>query len=348
MRIIIVMLATIVILEACGIKANQTKSVAVNTAVPVKLLQVVEENGKAVINTSGLLSTENEARLSFKIGGIIDLITVKEGDLVKKGQLLATIKITEIAAQVQQAELSLEKAQRDYQRVANLYKDSVATLEQLQNAKTGVEIVKQNLQQVAFNQQYSKIYAPTDGFIVAKAGNVGELTSAGNPVLVMSDVSGSSKWILKTAVSDKEWASIQSGNNALVHFDAFPQKSFKATVTKKALAADPASGSFPIELRIDFGKERPAVGLFASAAIYPTKEVAGYSIPYEALLEANGKQGFVFVTNDQKTVKKVSVTISQIRENVAYIADGLEGYKYVVVSGSPYLTENTSIAVTGN
>ena len=346
MRIIIVMFATIVILQACGIKANQKNSNTVNAAIPVKLLQVVEQNGKAVINTSGLLSTENEARLSFKIGGIIDLITVKEGDRVKKGQLLASIKSTEISAQVQQVELSLEKAQRDYQRVANLYKDSVATLEQLQNARTGVEIAKQNLQQVAFNQQYSKIYAPTDGFIVSKAGNIGELTNAGTPVLFMNAVSGSSKWVLKTAVSDKEWASIESGNAAVVYFDAFPGKSFNATVSKKALAADASSGSFPIELKIDFGKEKPAVGLFASAAISPAKEIIGYSIPYEALLEANGKQGFVFVTNDQKTVKRVSVTIAEINQNVAYISEGLHGFKYVVVSGSPYLTENSSIAVS--
>ncbi len=346
MRIIIVMLATIVILQACGIKANQKNSNTVNTAIPVKLLQVVEQNGKAVINTSGLLSTENEARLSFKIGGIIDLIAVKEGDLVRKGQLLASIKSTEISALVQQVELSLEKAQRDYQRVENLYKDSVATLEQLQNARTGVDIAKQSLQQVAFNQQYSKIYAPTDGFIVAKAGNIGELTNAGAPVLLMNAVSGSSKWVLKTAVSDKEWASIEKGNGAVVYFDAFPGKSFNATVSKKALAADAASGSFPIELKIDFGKERPAVGLFASAAISPAKEIIGYSIPYEALLEANGKQGFVFVTNDQKTVKRVSVTIAEINQNVAYISKGLHGFKYVVVSGSPYLTENASIAVS--
>ena len=72
---------------------------------------------------------------------------VKEGDRVKKGQLLDTLKSTEIAAQVQQVNLALEKAQRDYQRASKLYKDSVATLEQLQNAKTGVDIARQNLQQ---------------------------------------------------------------------------------------------------------------------------------------------------------------------------------------------------------
>jgi multidrug efflux pump subunit AcrA (membrane-fusion protein) len=88
-----------------------------------------------VITASGLLSTENEARLSFKISGIIEKIFVKEGDRVRKGQLLATLKSTEIASQVQQVQLTVEKAQRDYQRANNLYKDSVVTLEQLQNAE---------------------------------------------------------------------------------------------------------------------------------------------------------------------------------------------------------------------
>jgi RND family efflux transporter MFP subunit len=150
-----------------------------------------------VINASGLVSTENEARLSFKIGGIIEKIYVKEGDRIKKGQLLATLKSTEIASQVQQVQLTVEKAQRDYQRANNLYKDSVVTLEQLQNAKTGLDIARQNLQQVAFNQEYSKIYAPADGFVVKKIGNEGELASSGSPVLFANALSASSKWILK-------------------------------------------------------------------------------------------------------------------------------------------------------
>ena len=157
-----------VILTACNEKATEIKSVINEGAIPVKLTPINQDTALNLINASGLLSTEDEARLSFKISGIIEKVFVKEGDHVKKGQLLATLKSSEIAAQVQQVELTVE-SQRDYQRADNLYKDSVATLEQLQNAKTGVDIARQNLQQVAFNQQYSRIYAPADGFIVKTA-----------------------------------------------------------------------------------------------------------------------------------------------------------------------------------
>ncbi len=276
---------------------------------------------------------------------MIDRIFVKEGDRITKGQLLATLKSTEISAQVQQVQLSLDKATRDYQRASNLYKDSVATLEQLQNAKTGLDIAKQNFQQVSFNQQYSKIYATQDGFVVKKIKNEGELAEPGGPVLMTSEVSGASKWILSSGVSDKEWSTLQKGNTATVTIEAFPGKTFPAVISKKSLAADPTDGSFDIEMQVDFGKEQPAIGMFGRANIKTSTNTTGYTIPYESLLEANGKKGFVFASNDGKTVKRVEVTIGSIDEKTLHITDGLDGYTYVVSSGSPYLNDQSIIRV---
>jgi multidrug efflux pump subunit AcrA (membrane-fusion protein) len=86
--------------------------------------------------------------------------------------------------------------------------------------------------------------------------------------------------------------------------------------------------------------------MFAKASIAGTVASNGFSIPYEALLEANGKTGFVFVTNDQKTVTRVTVAISSITNNTVYVAEGLQGYNYVVIAGSPYLSDNATIQVT--
>jgi RND family efflux transporter MFP subunit len=345
MRTIIYTALTCILLQACHSKAGEKKSDSSNDSIPVRLMAINNDSSLAPIRASGLVSTENEVKLSFKIGGVIENVFVKEGDKVKAGQLLATLKSTEIAAQVQQVQLALEKAQRDYQRADNLYKDSVATLEQLQNAKTGEDIARQNLQQVQFNQQYSKIYAPVDGFVTRKIGNAGELTSPGSPILLLNALSAKNKWILKTGLSDKEWAAVELGNKATITTDAFPGKIFNALISKKALAADPVSGSFPIELQVDFGGLQPAVGMFGTATIVPAHATIGFSIPYEALLEANGKKGFVFVTDDKKTVKKIAVTISDISNNTVYISEGLKGHSFVVTSGSPYLNDNSNIIV---
>ena len=343
MRILFISTIVIVLLQACNGEATEKQPAINSEAIPVKLLPVSQDTTSNMINASGLLSTENEARLSFKINGIIEKVFVKEGDHVRKGQLLATLKSAEIAAQVQQVQLAAEKAQRDYQRANALFRDSVATLEQLQNAKTGVDIAKQNLQQVLFNQEYSRIYAAADGFIVKKMGNEGELANPGSPILFMNTVSHLSPWVLKIGLSDKEWTAIEVGNKATVIVDAFPARSFNGTVSKKSIAADAASGSFQAEVQVDFGNQQPAIGMFGTASILPSHSSVGFSIPYEALLEANGKKGFVFVSDDKRTVTKVAVTISGISNNVVYIEDGLQGHAYVVTSGSPYLDNNSVI-----
>jgi membrane fusion protein, multidrug efflux system len=346
MRSLITVAVISIFITACGTKANNLKPTNKSQAIPVKLAPINSDSNTSAIHVSGVLSTEEEAKLSFKMGGVIESITVKEGGPVKKGQLLATLKSTEIDAQVAQAQLALQKAQRDYQRASNLYKDSVATLEQFQNAKTGVDVAQRTLQQVSFNHQYSKIYAVADGFIVKKILNEGEVVSSGTAVLHMSAVSPSSKWILRAGVADREWAAIEMGNEATVTIDAFPGKKFPAHVSSKSLSADANSGSFEIEMKIDFKNEQPALGMFGKASIVPSKTTTGFSIPYEALLEANGKTAYVFVTDDQKTVKRIPVTIESIDNNKVYISDGLQGYQHIVVSGSAYLNEKSHIAVS--
>lgn len=345
MRNLLILASLLVLIESCGSKANTQTSRIADDAIPVKLLPLNSESVATSIEASGLLATEEEASLSFKIGGIIENILVAEGQQVRKGQLLATLKPTEIAAQVAQVQLSVEKAQRDYQRARNLYGDSVATLEQLQNAKTGLELAQQGYRQVAFNKQYANIYAPADGFIVKKLGSAGELAGPGTTVLMMNAVSGASRWVLKIGLPDKQWALVQKGDKAQVRFDAYPGKTFNAVVSRKALAANPVNGAFEIELQPDLQGIQPGAGMFGKASISPSRQQDLIPIPYEALLEANGKEGFVFVSNDKKTVKRVPVTLGDIQENRVYVAAGLQGHSFIVTSGSPYLTDNGRIKV---
>jgi len=345
MRPILIFIVVVVVAVSCNTKTENNTPPETPAGVAVKLVPVTGDTSLNGIRTSGFLSTEEELRLSFKTGGVIDQIRVEEGQSVKKGQLLATLKSTEIEAMVNQAQLAVEKAQRDFQRAQNLYRDSVATLEQYQNARTQLDIARQSLQQAVFNQQYSKIVATTDGFIAKKVLHAGELASPGTPVLIVGAVSPHSKWVLNIGISDREWAAIEKGNKATVMVDAFPGVVFQAVVSKKSLTADPVSGSFQAELQVDFENRQPAIGMFGNAIITPSKPTLGFSIPYEALLEADGKKGFVFVTDDEKKVQRIEVTIASMDDRSVYIESGLQGHRYVVTSGSPYLSDGAPITV---
>ena len=84
-------------LTSCGSKkAKDQSSIFSEEIIPVKTIPVERLESNSSINSTGLLTTVNEARYSFKIGGVIESITVNEGQFFRKGQLLATLKITEI------------------------------------------------------------------------------------------------------------------------------------------------------------------------------------------------------------------------------------------------------------
>jgi membrane fusion protein, multidrug efflux system len=142
---ILLIAAATILLQSCSEQQKKRAIPAPGEAIPVTLAPIQSGGLANSIEATGLLFTEDESKLSFKIGGVVESVYVSEGDFVKAGQVLATLKNTEIASQVSQVQLNVQKAERDYQRAYNLYQDSVATLEQLQNAKTGLDIAKQGL-----------------------------------------------------------------------------------------------------------------------------------------------------------------------------------------------------------
>ncbi len=128
-------------------KKKETASAAIDeSAIAVKLAPVQTGDYSLPVISSGLISTENESKLSFKVGGIISRIYVKEGEDVIKGQLLASLDLTEIDAQVSQAKNNLEKTKRDLERGQRLLKDSAATLEQIQNLQTAFDVANEKFQ----------------------------------------------------------------------------------------------------------------------------------------------------------------------------------------------------------
>jgi RND family efflux transporter MFP subunit len=296
------------------------------------------------IRASGQLTTDDQTILGFKLSGIVNNVFVKEGDFVKKGQLLATLDLREIDANVSQARHGYEKAQRDFQRAQRLYQDSVATLEQLENAETGLAVSKEQLDAATFNRKFSSIHAPANGYVLRKFVNAGQVVDVGDPIL-LTNGAADGRWILKIGVSDKQWSSIAINSEAKVAVDAFPNRIFKALVSRKSETSDPQTGAFTVELSVDHEKAKFASGMFGAAEIRSVDKLTSWSVPYEAVLDANDDEGFVFITLDNKTAQKRPVTIESFNGKTIRINKGLEGSGSLIISGSAYLTDNSPITI---
>ncbi|WP_293916626.1 MULTISPECIES: efflux RND transporter periplasmic adaptor subunit [unclassified Sphingobacterium] len=331
--------------SACGNHKKETSTMADQDTIPVKIMMLQMEDANHAIQSSGQFTTNDETFLSFKNGGIINKIYVKEGDPVHKGQLLASVNQTEISAQVQQVTLSYQKAQRDHDRASQLYRDSVATLEQMQNAKTALQVARQQLDAIKFNQNYSEIRATSNGYVLKKLANDGQVVGPGTPVLQINGAN-QSKWVLKIGLSDEQWASLKIGDRADITTDALPQAVLQAKVSRKAEGIDPQSGTFGVELTLDDANTKGlAAGLFGKATIIPTRTTSSYAIPYDALLDAGENEGYVFVTDDEKTAKKVKVKLGAVLKDKINISGGLENARALIISGSAYLTDGSKIRI---
>lgn len=344
MKKILILLPIVWLLAACQSEKQNETTETPEERIPVELRQVKTQTVADPVYLSGLVSNEKEARLSFKTGGVIQRIYVDEGDRVAAGQLLATLDLTEIGAQVSQSRQGVDKARRDWERAKNLYADSVATKEQVQNASTAYEVAKENQRIADFNQKFSEIRAPHAGRIVRKLMNEGELAGSGTPLFFM-DGQGDAAWVLRAGVPDRDWARIAEGDKAEVVFDAWPDETFTGVVSNKAIAADPKSGSFEIEIKLQPKGKTLASGLFAKAKLIPNALGQVKCVPIEALQEGNGKDAFVFITKDNQTVQKQAIRIAFINKDCVAVSQGLENVNEVITSGSPFLTERSLIKV---
>lgn len=331
---------SILLLTAC---TDDKPAAVTEDAIAIRTKPVTLTDYKALLEYSGKLTSSKETNLSFKVGGIIAAVYAKEGEMVSKGQLLATLDLTEINAQVQQAMQNVEKSNRDVQRVKNLFEDTAATLEQYQNVQTQQNVAGENLRIAKFNQQYAQIRATENGVITKKLMNAGELAAPGTPILEMNSTSDND-WVVRFGVSDKDWAQLQKGDEATVDLDAYPETNFKGIISKVAQAADPVTGTYEIEVKVLPGDKKFATGLFSKIQINTATTQQVSIIPVEALSEADGKTGYVYTLNaDKKTVTKHKVEIASIDSDKVAIRSGLENISEVITDGVNYLTENAKV-----
>ncbi len=318
---------------------------AAPNVIPVTVSTVESITSPVTINTTGLVKTNSTTKYAFKIGGVIEKLYVDEGDRIKKGQLLATLRMDEIEAQFQQANLGLEKAQRDYSRVSNLYQDSIATLEDFQNVKTQLDIAARSLEQVKFNKDFAKIRATNNGYVITKLTNPGEVIGPGTPAFITNDATRSKGYVLECTVNDRQWAQINVSDNCKITLDAYPDQEINGKITSKSAQADPVSGAFRIEVSLSNSKSQLATGMYGKVSITTDESTSNVAIDYAALVEANGKDGHVYIPAENDKVSKTKIRISQITKDKVLISSGLSAGQQVIIGNSAFLSPQSTIKI---
>ncbi len=295
------------------------------------------------VTTSGRLSPGSELRLGFKTGGIIDSISVREGQYVSKGDNLASLNLSEIRSQLRQAELMYEKSRRDYERTGLLYADTVTTLEQLENTRTALEMAESSLIVARFNLDHSHISAPSDGHVLRILAEENEIIAPGYPVLLFATTVD--EWLLKVTVTDRDIVHINHGNRAGVRFDAYPDIAFKGHVTEIAGMADPYTGAFEVSISLSSSGYRLISGFIGRAVIFTSKNDNYLKIPADAIVGANGRNGKIF-KYENGHAKRKSIIIREITDSGMLVTGNLKEGDTIIVDGSRYVKDGQHLIIT--
>jgi RND family efflux transporter MFP subunit len=241
---------------------------------------------------------------------------------------------------VNQARIGLEKAERDLNRAGNLYRDSVVTLEQYQNARSAFELARAQKQIADFNLRHSEIKAPSNGKIQKILVETSEVIGPGYPAILFACTEND--WVVRVALTDKDIVKLSIGDSALVSMDAFPGRKFRAEVTGLGTVADPVTGTYEAELLILHAHPQFRTGFISKAEIFPARVIRAVMVPVEALLNASDHAAHLFVFRNGKAEKRVLRT-GAILEDRVVVLEGLEEGELVITDGAKYLRADAEV-----
>ncbi len=342
---IVILCSTVVFANADSLDQLKPLADAVAKAdarVPVSVQQVQFNHYAKPVIGSGMIKPLSEQSLAFKVSGIISKVLVKEGQMVKKGTVLARLESEEIDAQVAKAQAVYNDAQRQLERINSLEARQLVSDEQIRQANTALQVAKSDLRITKFNRKYSVVTAPAAGQILTRLIEPNELIQAGQPAFVFADKQNG--WSVRLSVADVDVVKLALGDTATISLDAYPNRIFKGVINEIAGRANVLSQTFEIDVAIKYAPKLYS-GLVAHTKIEPSQKQRLSQIPLTALIQANGQHGQVYVADASGKATLKDVRISYLDGANAMISQGIEAGEWIVVQGGAFILEGNDVRI---
>lgn len=334
--------------------------------VPVTVAEVSTGRVETTVSNTraGSVSACRRAKLAPPMGGRIEELTVREGDRVKKGQLLLSLWNEDLAARERVSREQLasararvpevcemaELAERDARRAVELRKQGFISQERVDRARTEADARRAacNAAKVQVREAEARIAAsradtsrtvvraPFDGIVAELNGEVGEyLTPSppGIPTLPAIDLIDDSCLYVSAPIDEVDAAQIRVGMPARISVDAYRGTHFQGTVRRIApyvLALEKQART--VEVEVEFDKENRVqpllVGYSADIEILVEARDGVTRIPTSALTQGNR----VLALNDEGRLEEREVAIGLSNWEYSEITGGLERGEKVVTS----------------
>ena len=328
-------------------------------AVPVVVGRVQKVQERETVSVSGTVSTPNSpTEVGFLVSGKVLSVGPREGEFVKKGQVLASIDPTDYQlalaaskAQTDQTRVGLERAEDEFRRMKMLYDSKSLAPNDFLKYKAAYDAAVQQHEQAINSENLSRkrltdgtLCAPTSGYVAKRSIEPGDTAAAGRPVFEIVQMEPLE---VNVGVPETDVHRVRIGQTADITAPALPGKTFQGTVRLINVSADPNTRTYMARIAVENPERLLRVGMVAEAAIRGDGIVSMATLPGEAVVRdpQGATQVFVYYP-DQKRVYAKRVDIGAAAGRDIEIKSGLEDSELIVLAGQARLRNGVVVSAT--
>jgi len=306
----------VAVLLAAGKGGKPTKG---DEGTPFRLGKVQQEDLQISVREVGAVDPVTKVDVKSTVSGKIVGLKVREGAVVRAGEVLAEVEpdvnqaqtLSDVKGSLSQARVSFKNAERDFEQQASLFKEGLISEQAYRGAKTARDLAEESFKSAETRYQIvedrgipisgnatsqrARVTAPMNGVVIKKGVELGDTItsgvssfSAGTVVFTVADLKS---LIIRVNLNEVDIAKVQVGLPVRVNLDAYPQKTFTGKVRFVAPAAKLAEKIkvFEVEVALDELTEAFRTGMSANVEILGERRAKALSIPLEALHRKDGQ-----------------------------------------------------------
>jgi RND family efflux transporter MFP subunit len=341
MKIQLVVLATLMV--ACGHKQKENAAGDNSQAIRVKTETVQTMKGSSELKYSGTIEPSQSIPLTFQSSGIVSAVLVQEGDMVRKGQLLATVDKSDNENMYTASMAKYNQAKDAYDRLKTVHDNGSLTEIKWVEMETNLAQAKSQMEITKSNLEKCNMRAPDNGMIGARNVEPGQsaLTSTTPLELVKID-----NVYVKISVPENEISRIRKGMKASFVVSALGGKSFDGEVSNVGVVADRIARTYEVKILVKNTNLDIKPGMVCDVTLNIGSPNDVMVISYSSVSRDNDGKPFVFVVStDGKSVKKQNITVGNFQQTGVEVLSGLIPGQTIVSEGKEKLSDNSLISL---
>ncbi|NPC54402.1 efflux RND transporter periplasmic adaptor subunit [Caenimonas soli] len=282
----------------------------------------------------GSLRSRQSVVLKPEVSGRVTRLNFRDGEKVRRGQLLVQLDDQLPLAQLQQAQAELSIAQANHKRNQELVAQNFISKRSVDESAANLQVAQAKLSLARATAARLRITAPFDGIAGIRTVNVGDYLKDGAEIVNIEDIDAV---LVDFRLPERFQTKAQRGQTALVEIDALPGRKYEAVVQAIDPLVDANGRSIGIRGCIDNRNMELRPGMFARiTAVFGQRENARV-IPEEAIVPQGGRQFVIRLVDgpdqDTKIAQRVEVKVGVRQPGRVEITEGLQPGEIVVTAG---------------